>query len=260
MEVTMAIRFTPEYNARINKIVKNYNQKVNRANRIGKINRDKLPENVSARQLKKSYTRRKDLERELKNLELFSRKSVRNRLDNVSEYDIKLIKSNKQAAIKYYENLADLIAKKAVSGYPLEKRRYNEIQDNLELLKSDISSASVADLKSIERSIDKYRRSFERQATGYRGFLSEIEAIMDRVGVDSTSKKEFFDKLSQLNQEEFYELYESTDIIRSVYELADSPKYTGGKLVLHDTEKNAKRLIDDLMNDIDYLINKVKSK
>lgn len=256
----MAIRFTPEYNARIRKIVGNYNRRVSRAKTEGKMYKSELPEKVTVSMLKQSYSRRADLEQELRNLESFKRKSARQASGRgaLSQYDLDIIKSNRNAAIKHFEHLADTIRAKAKSNYPLQKDRLNAIERNLDILRKGPEAASDSELVAMERYIDKYRKSFERQATGYRGFLNEVDLVMNRVGIEKGRKQEFFDKLSKLNEQEFYDLYEKSDLVSKIYELADSPKYTKGKLVLHESETAARELIDTLLEEADILIAEVK--
>lgn len=256
----MAIRFTPEYNARINKIVQDYNRRVRRANVEGKIRKDQLPEKVSVKTLKKSYTNRADLERELKNLESFRRKSVRAEVEGVSTYETELINQNRRAAIKYWEKEAAYAKSKASQNYPLQKKRYNEIQRSLDILKKGTADASSRELLSMSKSVEDYRKSFERQATGYRGFLSELDMVMEKLDYPKSQRNEVFEKLSQLNQSEFYELYRTTDLIGTIYQLADSPKYTGGELVIHSSERSAKENINRFLEQLDGLIAEVKSK
>ena len=257
----MAIRFTPEYNARSNRIVKNFNQKVNRANRIGKIPRKNLPANVSLRQLKKSYTNRKDLERELKNLELFNRKSVRQQYSKYATgYDIDLIKANKENAAQYFQWRSDLLAKKAVSGYPLSASRWKEYQANAAILRKDLSTASQSELDSMSALVSDYRQSFERRATGYRGFLSQVDILMEETGFDKQQRDLFFKKFSKLTEDEFLDLYESNDLIKRIYDFADSPKLTGGVLKLNASKKEIKEKLNTLLEEQDYLIESVKRK
>ena len=257
----MAIRFTPEYNERINKIVRNYNARVRKANKEGRLRKSNLPETVSARTLKKSYTSRTDLDRELRTLEMFNRKMARHPVgEHLTEYDIATIKANKQATIEHFEKLADVVRSKVGKNLPLQQGRLDTIELNIKNLMQDVDTASESDKRAMLAYVNKYRKNFERQANGYRGFLSEVDMIMDRVGVSKEQKDVFFKKLSKLNSEEFYELYEKSDLVSKVYELADSPKYTGGKLVLYDTEQNARELIDTLLQEADMLIAEVKSK
>lgn len=255
----MAIRFTPEYNARIKRTVVNYNQRVRRANKEAKIRKSELPGIASIKTLKKSYTNRRDLERELRNLELFRRKSARHYDKVISDYDINMISRNRRKAIEHYRFLADIAKSRIKHGYPSEKADLFHYENIIRNLSQDISKSSDAELRAMKGNVEDYRKSFERQATGYRGFLSEVEMIMDRVGINRTDKEIFFDKLSQLNSEEFFEAYKKSDLVSKIYDLADSPKYTRGKLVLYSTEKDARELIDTLLEEIDVIIKDVKT-
>lgn len=256
----MAIRFTPEYNARINKIVQDYNRRVRRANVEGKIRKDQLPEKVSVKTLKKSYTNRADLERELKNLESFRRKSVRAESEGINTYESDIIAQNRRAAIKYWEKQAAYAKAKADKNYPLQKDRYNEISRNLDILKRGTKSATPSEMQAMSAYVDKYRKSFERQATGYRGFLSEVDAVMERLQYSKAQRDEVFEKMSQLNPQQLYYLYETSDVISKIYELADSPKLSGGKLIIHDDEKSARKHINTLLAEIDTMVKEAQEQ
>lgn len=255
----MAIRFTPEYNKRIAKIVKNYNASVRKANKQGKMRKDRLPDLTSAEILKKSYTKRADLERELRTLEAFSRKSARaGYAIGISNYDIDVIRKNRRATIKHFEHVAETIKKKATTNYPLQTARYKAIEANLKILRKRPSEATEEELRTMLANVNKYRKNFERQATGYRGFMSEIDLIMERVGISGTDRDAFFEKFTKLTPEEFEDLYEKNDIISRIYELADSPKYTNNKLHLYASEDEARDLVTTLMEEADMLIAEVK--
>lgn len=256
----MAIRFTPEYNKYIRKTVNEYNKKVQRANTEGKVKKVDLPERASVKTLKKSYLHREDLDKELANLKAFSRKSARQKVvGNVSRYQINMINANREKTIEFFEHKADVIRKKATSGYPLQKDRLVAIEENLGILKKGVEGATEDELRAMSAYVNKYRGSFERQATGYRGFLSEVDLIMDNVGISQDEQDEFFKKLSKLNEEEFMDLYEKEDIINDIYNIAESPKLTGGELYIKDKQR-AKDLIDGLLSKIDTMIENVKAK
>ena len=256
----MAIRFTPEYNKYIRKTVNEYNKKVQRANTEGKVKKVDLPERASVKTLKKSYLHREDLDKELANLKAFSRKSARQKVvGNVSRYQINMINANREKTIEFFEHKADVIRKKATSGYPLQKDRLVAIEENLGILKKGVEGATEDELRAMSAYVNKYRGSFERQATGYRGFLSEVDLIMDNVGISQDEQDEFFKKLSKLNEEEFMDLYEKEDIINDIYNIAESPKLTGGELYIKDKQR-AKDLIDGLLSKIDSMIENVKAK
>lgn len=257
----MAIRYTPDLNARMRRTVREYNRRVRRANTEGKVRKSNLPEVTSVRTLKKSFNKRSDLERELKTLDLFTRESVKEPVgEYVNRYDVDVINANKSATIKHFENVVDILKRKNTDKYPGQMARIRTIEKNIDILKKDVDTATSSELESMKAYVDKYRKGFERRATGYRGFMSEVEAVMDRVGISDAQKEEFFAKFSTLTEEELYELYETKDIINRVYLLADSPKYTGGELKLHSTVKDAREVIETLMDEADMMIAEVKSK
>lgn len=254
----MGIRFTPELNKRITRIVKNYNEKVRRAKRFGKINKSELPETVSIKSLKKSYSNRRDLERELRNLELFSRKGVRTKIGNINAYEAKVFEENRVKAIHYFEKQLEYAKSKVKNNFPGEMNHVRTLEANLNLLKTGLKGLDPSDYKSAVGYVNKYRQSFERQSSGYRGFLSEVDLIMQRLEIDKDTRDKFFEKFSVLNEEEFFEVYNKNELINKIYMLADSPKYTGGKIVLHETEREARRVIESLMENIDLYIFEVK--
>lgn len=257
----MAIRFTPEYNEYINKVVQNYNKRVTRANTIGKIKKASLPDKVSVKKLKKTYATRKDLDRELKNLAMFRRKDARKVAgDSVNNYDVELINQNRKAAIKYFEKQAGYMRMKIGKNMPLSAGDLRAVELNIDLLRKGTKGASNADIMAMKAYVEKYRQSFERQATGYRGFLSEVDAVMTRVGVSKADRDSFFNKFTELDSEQFMDLYQRNDLINKIYQLADSPKYTGGKLVLHNTEEEARNLVETLMEEADILVAETKAR
>lgn len=263
----MAIRYTPEYNKRIRQVVKNYNLRLSKARQIDKVKKADLPDRASVKILKTSFTRRQDLERELRTLEKFSRQNVKQQVGRVTNYDREVIKKNRQATIKYFENTVRSIRKKDIKYYPGEQARVKTIEQNLDILRKGVSRATESEIETMKAYVDKYRKSFQRQASGYRGFMSEIEQIIDTLNIGASEdekisdaeKDAFFKKFSVLTPEELYELYESSDLIDRVYRLADSPKYTGGELKIYASDDYARTLIKALMDEADLLISEVKS-
>lgn len=258
----MAIRFTPKYNEYTNEIVRNYNRRVRSANKQGKIPMKYLPDTVSLRKLKKNFVTRKDLNRELDNLKMFSRESARqvHEVGNKSftQYQLDLVKKQKNPTIDYYQELYNLYEPKIEKGYYAEKARVAEIQDTLEILRKDEEDLTGEDIEIIESAIEEYRHSHARKGGAYRGFLSEVEWVMTQVGVDKVDRDRFFKKLENVDQEQFFRIYHNSDIIERVYELADSPTYGGMKL--NASKEDAKELIDTLLEEIDMIIEETSEK
>ena len=258
----MAIRFTPKYNEYANEIVRNYNRRVRSANKEAKIPKKYLPDTVSLRSLKKNFTTRKDLNRELENLKMFSRESVRQLYTvgdkTFTQYELDLVKKQKDPTIQYYQELYNLYEPKIEKGYYAEKARVALIQDTLEILRKDEENLTGEDVDIIKSAIDEYRRSYARRGGAYRGFLSEVEWVMTQVGVEKADRDRFFKKLESVDQDQFFRIYNQSDIIERVYELADSPTYGGMKL--NASKEDARELIDTLLEEIDMIIEETKEQ
>lgn len=252
----MAIRFTPEYKKKVNDIVRKYNRRVIAANKEGKIPKRLLPETVSLISIKKNYPSRKILNKELKNLEAFSRESVRQieGKDNetFTSYDIELINRNRQDVIDYFQNIYNTLEPKIDKGYYAEKARVGQVKTYLDLLKKDEAELTGADIKTLKAATNLYRGSFEKRGGGYRGFLSEVDWVMRNVGISKEERDRFFKKLEQVDQDQFWKIYNTSDLVERVYDLADSPKY--GTVKMNASEEDARVLIDNLIEEIDTLI------
>ena len=93
----MAIRYDTELTKNIQRVVRNFNQKVDRLERINdKLGIYDLPEKVSIKALKKSVSSRKELYRKLEDLSLFSQRNIEQSMQtasgSMSRYDYELLK------------------------------------------------------------------------------------------------------------------------------------------------------------------------
>ena len=77
----------------LNRVVRNFNDKINRLIKKDPTLKNKLPEKVKASELKKNINTRRDLNRELNKLKRFSRRGAEELVDLPgSEYDLKITK------------------------------------------------------------------------------------------------------------------------------------------------------------------------
>lgn len=253
----MSIKFDDNLNQRISRTVKNYNRRIKTAKAAG-IKASNLPSTVSVSQLKRSYSRRADLERELNNLQAFSRrKTIQDPLQKVSEYQKEVIRTNRRKTVAFLEKRKQYLEKENPFKLPSQQAEIEGVQRNIDLLRKPFKSATQSELKAMERQVNKYRQSFAKQAAGYRGFLTEIDWVMRNTGIPKEQRDEFFNKLRKLDAVEFEEVYNNSQLLQRVFELADSPSY--GEMKLNTTEDNAREIVELLFDDIDRLIKNVKS-
>lgn len=252
----MAVRLTSEENKRLNKIVRNFNSKVTRANTEGKIPRRFLPEQVSAKSLKQNMTSKRALMRELKNLEQFSRKSIRQKArGELTEYEKKVIERDKKYAKEYYQHQYNTL-KKVAKPYDIDDQiRLAKYKKYSEALGRDTSTAQTDSLKLMAGGVRGYQQSFAKQGAGYRGFLAEAEAVMNATGIDEDVKEEFFKKIKKLSPQQFYDVYVLSPAVQRVYELMESPPIGKGKM--NATKADAREIINTMLEDIDGIIGQV---
>lgn len=256
----MAIRYDSNYNAKINRVVKNFNQKRNRAIKRGFKN---VPAPIKVSDLKARYTSRRELNKQLTQLTRFSRggDAVLRQVENEGgataiKWELDYLKSNVKAARKFFADEYRTIAAK-VGDFPGERMRLDAIAKKLSTLDLDLAYMSQSQFNSYRAAINEYINKPKSYAAGYRGFLAEVEGVMRLVGIPEGDIDKFFEKFKVLTPEQFHQLYENSDLIGRVYELADSPIYEGG-LKLTTGNDEAKVLIETLMEETDDLVDMAK--
>lgn len=257
----MAIRFTKSYNKEIRQAVKHFNSVRNNLYKKG-VKLTSAPLKVS--ELKSRYQTRRELNRELNLLNKVSSSSDRllREVENQGgaraiKWELDYLKLNTQNAIKYFEHEAQ-IERKRLPEFPGERLRLDALEQKINYLKMDVDYMNQDQFRSYRSAIREYIATPAKQRGGYRGFLSEIESVMRLVGYDESTINTFFTKFKVLTPSQFQDLYETSDLISRIYELADSPIYSG-TLKINTTIGDAKEMIDTLMEETDELVAKAKS-
>lgn len=254
----MAIRFNNDLNSRIRNEVRNFNRRRDRLERLGYKN---LPEHQIASDLKKRYTVRSDLERELKFLRNFKHEDL---LDLVEfqggvkavkwEYDF--LKSNAKAAIAYYQREYDRISKR-VGRFPGETMLLDDIVTKLEILNTNVRYMSQSEFRSALSAIKEFQNSPSIRSRQYRGFLNVVEWAMQKLGYSEEQMDSFFKKFETLTPTQFLYAFDNNNIIARIYNLyhKDYGEIEGH---LTDFEENAGELIDEFLFQADTIVNDAK--
>lgn len=253
----MAIRYNKELNARLRREVDNFNKKRKRAIQRGF---RQLPPAMKVSELKARYTVKSDLDREINRLRRFN---ITNALERVetqggidsTAWELKYLKGNVRNARDYFERELKRVSKR-VAKFPGEAERLNNIKAKIDILDIDLSYMGQEQFRSARRAIFEYVEAPAKRKAGYRGFLSEVDLVMQRLGYSSDEIDSVLNKFNKLNPEQFLYAYDHFDIISRVYELADSPTYGG--LKMNTSDKDAADLIDTLKRDADKVIKDAK--
>lgn len=256
----MAIRYTKAYNKEIRQAVKHFNTVRNTLSKRG-IKLTPSPLKVS--ELKARYQTRRELNRELTLLNKVSSSSDRllKEIENSGgaksiKWELDYLKLNERNALNYFKREAE-IERKRLPEFPGEKLRLDAIEQKIQYLQMDIDYMNQEQFRSYRSAIREYMATPGKMKGGYRGFLSEIENVMRVIGYDDTTINTFFDKFKQLTPSQFQALYETSDLISRIYELADSPIYSDS-LKLNTTTGDAKEMVDTLLEETDDLVKKAK--
>lgn len=256
----MAIKYTPDFNKEIRRIVSNFNRKRNRAIKRGFTH---LPDRVLVSDLKKRYESRKLLEQELKLLKSFNEEKD-SALDIVetmggarlTSWELKYLRNNIEYAKQFYDRQIQE-AGEIQTDMMISKAEYiNNLRAKRSYLDMELSQLSPSQLKTYKRTIDEYLSANKRDINAYRSWLKEVETIMRHMGYGNDTINRFFEGFENLTPRQFVTMYRQNSIISRIYELYLPSRE--GDFRLSTDEEDAENLLDTFMQQKDEMIEKAK--
>lgn len=214
----MAIRYDTKLTKDIQRVVRNFNQKVNRLERINdKLGIYDLPEKVSIKALKKSVTTRKDLYRKLNDLSLFSQRDIEKSIEtasgSMSKYDYELLKKEQRRLKSYYtrkihsyQNLSPRIAGKKQIGTlkTLGDEYLQQLQKRREYLNKDITKLDKDHLEYFTKSIKNSILIEEKANRYYDTYINDMYVKLGySIGYDKEKLDYIQKKLKELTPQQF---------------------------------------------------------
>ena len=181
----MAIRYDKSYNAEIARTVKNFNQKRNRAIKRGF---KSVPSPIKVSDLKARYTTRDELNKQLTQLRKFSSKEdLLKKVENQGgasaiEWEFGYLKSNLKSAKDYFEGEYKRVSKR-VGKFPGERMYLDTIASKIKLLDFNIDYMTQSQFRSAKSTISEFFNAPANRKAQYRGFLSEVEWVMEKTGI-----------------------------------------------------------------------------
>lgn len=237
-------------------IVRNYNRRVKYASNSG-TPKKYLPQTYKLRELRRAFKSKAGLDRELKHLQSFTKQSLSEKANvnfNASKWEIKHLTSLRDLAIKSYQKRVVSAQRKLEKGYMGQNLKIRNLQAKIATLNLDLNTVTESQYRSFKAAINEFIDFPSLQYRGYRGFLSELDWIMDNMGIPEADRTKFFNKFKKLTPEQFQYLYDNNDVIDKIYDLVDSPPTGGLKWVGTSSEGEAPRLIKELMENVDVYI------
>ena len=261
----MAIRFTPEYNSKIRRVIKNYNAKVDRANAA---NLKRVPDRITTAQLKSAYRTRSELERRLDQLAKFNMQKTKDIVKvgaenmRLSKWEWESLNRNRYATMRKVE--AELARQKKIDRarkriLPSEHTR--QLKNTISSLKVKPVKASFKQLKRIKAIVDRYgERRVETDQQFYENFFDMLWSSVPYVDADEETIQYIHDMLEQLTPQQLLDMYHNEQDIKDIVE--DYNKYidTQGYAITDREVASKNEALENLADILPKLVEKYKNR
>lgn len=243
-------------NARYAREVENYRRRRKRLVDAGFKN--VLPD-FKLRDLRSIYNSSSDLEKQLKVLAKFTQKTLLNKITTksgakVSSWQFANLKTNRELAKNYFEKEYERINQRVFT-YPGERTYLNNIQAKIGLLDLDINVMDEQQFRSAHAAILEFEKSNEMRRAEYRGFLNEVDWLMEKLDVPSEKRDKFFKKFETLTPQQFLYVYDNNPIIAKIYSLYH--KSSDGEAYIME-EEDPEEMLNQLMKYADAIVKEAK--
>ena len=246
------IRWDARFNREFNKIVDNYNAKVRRLRKKGA---SRLPETISKRELRKTFSgraaTRRELRYQLNELKRFSKRGAEDILildgSRISRFKVE---QGKRRRTRLLRKLAKEIEyqKKFVDPYkPFTKSRLNMLQNIRENLLED-KTVSLDRLREIDI---QFSREYDpaRVDIFYKEFFKNIKKQADFAKYDKEKFQYIQERLSKLPPDILYKMERTEGRIAFFFD-----HYKEDKTYNDDDKDSIEANLDSLFEDIDSII------
>ena len=265
------IRFTPDLNAEINRVVSKFNSKINR---LTKQNAVRLPSLVDESVLKAKYVDRRLLLRELKQLEDFTKPGAEEIMTTASGIKMSKWELNKLEQDRIYSLRA--VNKALKSGVIGDKAKTLSSQQHF--LKNQKMRSMLAKRARDRNEDESYIRSLRsisgtiinRKARNYlykQNLLDMITNGFSQAGMDQETVERIKSKLEQLSPDQLAEAYHDNTEIRNFiegYHALRNAEYTftqqsDGKIDVVDNLDNMANISKEFEQKIDTIVDEITS-
>lgn len=241
------IRYDSNYNANIQRVVSNFNRKVARLNKAGVTN---IPQKVSIRDLKTKYFTRSEMNQQLRDLQLFSKRGSENLVTingkEFTQYDIDLFRRRLQTERRRLSQEIQR-AESFKSKYPMQHDIHtSNMKARRAALSGNWSKLITSSMR--ERIIyAPYNRS-----EIYDNYLEVLFQDAYQMGYDDTKLNYIKEKLLELPPRKFMQALESDPNIQYIFEYYHSLTRTS------QADPNATDAFDQLYENIDEIVAQYK--
>lgn len=260
----MAINYDKKLNKEINRVVKNFNQKITR---LEKQNRELLPSKITTKEIKESINTKRELNSKLRELKQFSQKGIENVITTrggvkTTQYELQRLKyiQNKLRKRTYREIKRMQTTTPKVLGKN-QSRTFAEMGDTYyekltgrkTKLSADISRMTPSELIDYIKFLSRY--NFEvsaKQEIFMENYFDMLSDLAYYIGYDAGKIEMLKDKLMKLTPSKFYKFFNEDQAVKSIlYYYVDQSKLRIDPEYIKD---DVTQLYDELIDNFDELI------
>ena len=249
----MAIKYDSDLNREIRRIVKNFNQKRNRAIKRGF---SYLPNRAYVSEIKTSFDTRTELRRYLKELQKFNNLKDY-ALETVetlgggrtSRYNLWYIRDNLKDTKAFFDRQIEEARELFESDpYSIARREYLfNLEQKRRYLDINIMNLDQSGIKTFQKYTRQAFNYNKSNITAYKGFLSGVEQMMKNLGYSEKEINKLYENIGNISPAQFVKMYRRSDVIAKIYDIIPSPEH--GKSAINTSDEEAKGLIDKVMKE-----------
>lgn len=254
----MAIRFDKSYNSEIRKVVKNFNQKRNRAIKRGVKN---LPPPLTVSELKSRYETRAALNKDLGLIRKFNTNEALKTVETSGgakaiKWEYEYLKKNLNEAKSFYDREIKNASRLDTPLRVAKKDYINNLKAKRDYLDLEYEQLNQSQFRTFRKTINSALNYNNITSANYRGWLKEVEIIMRQLGYGNKEIDRFFEGFDELSPQEFITAYRQSNLVSRIYELYVPRR--DGSFQLSTDEDDAKDLINTFMIEKNDMIKKAK--
>lgn len=262
----MAIRYDKKINKEINRVIKNFNQKIARLERQGK---ELLPSKITKKELKESVYNRNELKRKLNELKRFSNRNAENIIETskglkITAYELSNLKrENARIKRNITREINRLISSKPKVFGKIQSSTFSEMGDidflNLKArrkaLEKDILKLNKQEFERFKKLVEKTGRNQQYMNSifkeNYFQMLTDLGYYFD---YDNEKLVVLKDKLMRLKPNDFLKLFKEDKSIRAILDYYPIVTNSFDAINPEDVQDDVRVLYDALLDNIDDII------
>lgn len=259
----MAIRYDKNLQSELTRVVKNFNNKINR---LEKLQNDLiLPDKITKKSLIEEYYTRKDLQRKLNELKRFSTRGIEKAVETktglkITEYELKNLKKESARVKRYLTKEINKMrtTKPKVFG-KVQSATFSQMGDTIylnllarrEALEKDVNTLTKEEYQRYKKLVLKTAKNKQYMNSVFKENYFKMLTDLGYYYNYNKEKLKFLEgKLDKLSPNEFLKLFQNDKSIRAILDyypvITDTLSSISPKAIEDDVEVLYDKLIDNI--------------